>query len=31
MTNEHVVKVWTKFKMKTTKDYHDLFLKFDFL
>ena len=24
---EHVLKVWNKFEMKTTKDYHDLYLK----
>ena len=27
---EHVLEVWNKFEMKTTKDYHDLYLKFDF-
>ena len=26
---EHVLKVWNKFEMKTTKDYHDLYLKCD--
>ena len=24
---EHVLKVWNKFKMKTMKDYHNLYLK----
>ena len=24
---EHVLKIWKKFKMKTMKDYHDLYLK----
>ena len=24
---DHVLKVWIKFKMKTMKDYHDLYLK----
>ena len=24
---EHVLKVWNKFEMKTTKDYQDLYLK----
>ena len=24
---EHALKVWNKFEMKTTKDYHDLYLK----
>ena len=28
---EHVVNVWNKFEMKTMKDYHDLYLKFDVL
>ena len=28
---EHVLKVWNKFEMKTTKDYHDLYLKCDVL
>ena len=28
---EHVFKVWNKFEMKTLKDYHDLYLKFDVL
>ena len=27
----HVLKVWNKFKMKTMKDYHNLYLKYDFL
>ena len=26
---EHVLKVWNKFEMKTTKDYQDLYLKCD--
>ena len=28
---EHVLKVWNKFKMKTIKDFHDLYLKCDVL
>ena len=28
---EHVFKVWNKSEMKTLKDYHDLYLKFDVL
>ena len=28
---EHVFEVWNKFEMKTLKDYHDLYLKFDVL
>ena len=28
---EHVLKVWNKFEMKTTKDYHDLYLECDVL
>ena len=28
---EHVLKVWCKFKMKTMKDYHGLYLKCDVL
>ena len=26
--NEHVLNVWNKFEMRTTKDYHDLHLKY---
>ena len=29
--NEHVLNVWSKFEMKTMKDYHDLYLKCDVL
>ena len=29
--NEDVLQVWNKFKMKTIKDYHDLYLKCDVL
>ena len=29
--NEHVVKVWNKFEMKTMKNYHHLHLKCDIL
>ena len=28
---EHVLNVWNKFEMKTMKDYHDLYLKYDVL
>ena len=28
---KHVLNVWNKFKMKTMKDYHDLYLKCDVL
>ena len=28
---EHLLNVWNKFKMKTLKDYHDLYLKCNFL
>ena len=28
---EHVLKVWTKFEIKTMKVYHDLYLKCDVL
>ena len=28
---EHVLKVWSKFEMKTMTDYHDLYLKCDVL
>ena len=28
---EHVLNVWNKFGLKTMKDYHDLYLKCDFL
>ena len=28
---EHVLKVWNKFEIKTMKDYHDLYLKYDVL
>ena len=28
---DHVPKVWNKFEMKTMKDYHDLYLKYDVL
>ena len=28
---EHALNVWNKFKMKTMKDYHDLYLKRDVL
>ena len=27
----YVLKVWDRFKIKTMKDYHDLFLKYDAL
>ena len=27
--HEHVLNVWNKFEMKTMKDYHDLYLKWD--
>ena len=26
---EHVLKVWDRFEMKTMKDYHNLYLKYD--
>ena len=26
---DHVLKVWNKLEMKTTKNYHDLYLKCD--
>ena len=29
--NEHVSKVQDRFKMKTVKDYYDLYLKYDIL
>ena len=29
--NEHVLKVWNKFEMKTMKDCHELYLKYDIL
>ena len=29
--NEHVLNVWNKFKMKTMKDYHNLYLKYEVL
>ena len=29
--NDHVLKVWNKFEIKTMKDYHDLYLKWDVL
>ena len=28
---EHVLKVWNTFQMKTMKDYHDLYLKYNVL
>ena len=28
---DHVLNVWNRFEMKTTKDYHDLYLKRDVL
>ena len=28
---EHFINVWNKFEMKTMKDYHDLYLKYDVL
>ena len=28
---EHILNVWNKFEMKTMKDYHDLYLKYDVL
>ena len=28
---EHVLNAWKKFEMKTMKDYHDMYLKFDIL
>ena len=28
---EHVLKVWSKFEIKASKDYHDLCLKYDVL
>ena len=28
---EHVLKVWNKFEMKTMKDYHNSYLKYDVL
>ena len=28
---EHVLNVWNKFKMKTMKDYHNLYLKYEVL
>ena len=28
---EHVINVWSKFEMKTIKDYHDLYLKCEVL
>ena len=28
---KHVPKIWNKFEMKEMKDYHDLYLKCDFL
>ena len=28
---EHALNVWNKFEMKTMKDYHDLYLKYDVL
>ena len=28
---EHVLKVWNTFQMKTMKDYHDLYLKYNAL
>ena len=29
--SEHALNVWSKFKMKTMKDYHNLFLKCEVL
>ena len=28
---EHVISVWNKFEMKTIKDYHSLYFKYDVL
>ena len=28
---QYVIKVWDKFEMKTLKDYHELYLKYDVL
>ena len=28
---EHVINVWKKIEIKTMKDYHDLYLKYDVL